>query len=449
MITKLPAPLVVTALQLNQAIKNAINNDAVLSKLLVAKDGPSNTLVITSLIDGVFAADDLAMVVSSTAATATQESSVLTAYKTFTKNVNAVIADANTASAAAVVALNALNGVNGSLLATTTAVAEVQTLTFTGTENGTGTNVTIASTSIGGNIVVAVDNMTADQAADAVKLAIDAVGTINGNAVTTSVTGGVLTINYTVAAGNVTDIVVTPNGATNGITVVEAVVTQGASLGAIDGENSTVASDNTVTLGAGDDVAVLSTSGQSNDTLVFSGSFGKDTIVNFVDGAGAGADKLDFTAYLTTQKLVTGLTSTIAVNLNADNTAAVDANSVTILTTFAQGNGTDGIAGTADDHTFAGLTADNLLSSIKADALTTNDYANLVDATFNASALPAGIIGATYKSIVMIENDKNDGEYKVFELTANGTDFTAATLVGTIDFGDSLTLVEANNLVLA
>jgi hypothetical protein len=43
---------VVTDLNINQAIKAAINNDPVLSKLLVATDGPASTLVITSLSDG-------------------------------------------------------------------------------------------------------------------------------------------------------------------------------------------------------------------------------------------------------------------------------------------------------------------------------------------------------------------------------------------------------------
>jgi len=44
---------------INDAIMKAINEDAVLSKLLVATDGPDNTLVINSLIDGVFDATDL------------------------------------------------------------------------------------------------------------------------------------------------------------------------------------------------------------------------------------------------------------------------------------------------------------------------------------------------------------------------------------------------------
>jgi hypothetical protein len=43
---------VVTDLNINQAIKLAINNDPVLSKLLVAKDGPANTLVVEALSDG-------------------------------------------------------------------------------------------------------------------------------------------------------------------------------------------------------------------------------------------------------------------------------------------------------------------------------------------------------------------------------------------------------------
>ncbi len=48
-----------TPLHVNQAIKAAINNDAVLSKLLVAQDGPGYTLVVKSLIDGAQVVGDL------------------------------------------------------------------------------------------------------------------------------------------------------------------------------------------------------------------------------------------------------------------------------------------------------------------------------------------------------------------------------------------------------
>lgn len=53
-----------TDLQLNQKIKLAINGDATLSKLVVAEDGPANTLVVRSLIDGSMAASDLRVAVT-------------------------------------------------------------------------------------------------------------------------------------------------------------------------------------------------------------------------------------------------------------------------------------------------------------------------------------------------------------------------------------------------
>ncbi|ROZ77449.1 DUF4214 domain-containing protein [Ramlibacter sp. WS9] len=46
------ANVTITDLHINQAIKLAINSDPVLSKLLVAEDGPARTLIVRSLIDG-------------------------------------------------------------------------------------------------------------------------------------------------------------------------------------------------------------------------------------------------------------------------------------------------------------------------------------------------------------------------------------------------------------
>lgn len=51
----------VSDLAINQAIKLAINSDAVLSKLVAATDGPGNTLVVTSLVDGSSVASDLSV----------------------------------------------------------------------------------------------------------------------------------------------------------------------------------------------------------------------------------------------------------------------------------------------------------------------------------------------------------------------------------------------------
>ena len=59
-----------TDLDINQVIKAAINSDPVLSKLLVALDGPANTLVVQSLIDGAVLANDLAVNITAPTAAA-------------------------------------------------------------------------------------------------------------------------------------------------------------------------------------------------------------------------------------------------------------------------------------------------------------------------------------------------------------------------------------------
>ncbi|MFO1386707.1 MAG: hypothetical protein U1F55_11145, partial [Chitinivorax sp.] len=70
-----------TDLEINQAIKQAINTDAVLSKLLVATDGPANSLVVTSLIDGAHTTGNLAVTVTlPTAVTLADVAGAATAY---------------------------------------------------------------------------------------------------------------------------------------------------------------------------------------------------------------------------------------------------------------------------------------------------------------------------------------------------------------------------------
>lgn len=59
-----------TDLDINQVIKAAINSDPVLSKLLLAQDGPANTLVVQSLIDGAVLANDLAVNIAAPTAAA-------------------------------------------------------------------------------------------------------------------------------------------------------------------------------------------------------------------------------------------------------------------------------------------------------------------------------------------------------------------------------------------
>lgn len=174
-----------TDLQINQAIKKAINSDAVLSKLIKATDGPANTLVVTSLIDGERVDADLA-------------------------------------------------------------VAFAKPTTLTAAEIGA---------------IAGVYSVTADLAS--VQAAMAVPSTTTGD--------------YAAALAN-----------------------DGSAV--IDGTNSVQVTDSTHTLGAGNDVLVLSTdhigtgNAASNETVVYNAvDFGNDVIVNFEE-AGDGIDKLNFTA---------------------------------------------------------------------------------------------------------------------------------------------------------
>jgi len=72
---------IATDLEINQAIKKAINDNPTLNKLLVAEDGPANTLVITSLIDGTVAdADALGFTLVAPATLSTGEATQLSAW---------------------------------------------------------------------------------------------------------------------------------------------------------------------------------------------------------------------------------------------------------------------------------------------------------------------------------------------------------------------------------
>ena len=194
---------------------------------------------------------------------------------------------------------------------------------------------------------------------------------------------------------------------------VQMATTDGTTL--IAGSASTTVSDNTIALETGNDVVVLGTDDQSNDTLVYTGfGNGVDVVVNFTE-TGTAADAIDFSAYLDAQTSASGSSPSaidIAITLNGDLEAG--ANEVTIINNFA-------------DYESAGLT--NITTGY-----TVQDVTDLV--------------GETYNTIFMVENGDNDGEYKIFNVEASqGTDadFTTATLIGQVDFGNSLTAVTSSN----
>lgn len=320
---------------LNQAIKKAINENAVLNKVLEAVDGPGNTLVINSLVDGAHAANDLRLDVSATAPVAgsADETAMVTGYRAFMHDSSLTAAAANATVTASVTDLNNNEGMG--------------------------------------------------------------------------------------AAGQVL---------------------------AVAGTDSVNDRDNVIDLGAGSDVLVLSTNAGSVETVKFTAdNIGTNAVINFTTGAGG--DLLDFNAYLNGKASSSGSTvsqKAIDINLNAD--ATVDANSVTILNSAVF---------TATD-TFAGLTGEKLLAAIQSTNTGSADYAGIVAATLNAANTYTTntLVGGTGEAVVLVENNLNDGEYAVFKLTFNGlatntnADFTAATLVGTVDFGNDLAGLAAANLAV-
>lgn len=84
-------------LQINQAIKKAINSDAVLNKLLIAKDGPANTLIVESLIDGSVASASVLDVTFAQATLSTAEQSAANAALGITYSGTAAVTALNTA----------------------------------------------------------------------------------------------------------------------------------------------------------------------------------------------------------------------------------------------------------------------------------------------------------------------------------------------------------------
>jgi len=178
----------------------------------------------------------------------------------------------------------------------------------------------------------------------------------------------------------------------------------------IVGAASLTTSDNVINGGADNDVIVLGTTvgvgagsdvDDSNDTVVFSGSFGNDVIVNFVVGADAftGRDVLDFKALggdITTQA---DLTTLVVTNKSVFVTAVVaDA----------------GVVGTAE-----------------------------VGETFNAAAikltLDASVVedatASTHVFVTYVAATNIGTVYTVADGTA--ADDSVVTLVGTIDLADT------------
>lgn len=524
----------VTQAHLNQAIKAAILNDAVLSKVLTVADGPGNTLVITSLIDGAFDATDIAFNVTApdvTTLPAGEQTTVLNAFKALSMNSAALIADAQAAQAASIVAKQGTPGVNVPVMGT--AIEGINVVVSAPTTQGAAAVAEVFTVDLAGSTAVAGDTYDFDGFSTAaltgaetdaqIALALFAVGptanwtpvSLAGSVITyqatvAGVTADVLPAAFTVtgtgvpaaavavttqgaaavaevfnatfsgvgavgqtitfdgvvhnvagltgaqvaalidaeatdtswtdaAAGNVVTFTSTAPGVV--VDVVTGDFVNAGAPAALNGANSTAHSDNLITLGAGDDVVVLGTGALSNDTLVYAGyNLGKDSIINFSD-AGANIDRIDYTSYLNGKLSASGSVESqqrIATTLNAD--AVTEANSVTVIT------------GAFDTTTnkFGDLSAAKLLAAINSTNTGAATFAGINAGTLDAlntyvgSGAGTTLVGGIGKAVVMVQNNLNEGEYAVFELTFNGlatnltSDFSAAEMIGVLDFGNTL-----------
>ena len=410
---------VTTMANVNQAIKKAINEDAVLSKLLVAQDGPYNTLVITSLIDGSIVATNLDIVVSSaysTGANTVRDAEIVKAFQKYMQDSTDVFTS-GTENAAVVGAINAVAGFGaaGSVLGQTASSA----VAFGAV--GAGVTATAA-----GQTVVIVDGVNyiykfaSGATTDSIAKGVADLLTADG--ISATVTNGAVGIASTVTINTSKTVTATSADATATATATAV------PLANIAGTDSVSQSNNTIEGALGNDVIVLGTTETSVDTLVYTGTFGNDTIVNFM----LAEDILDFTGILTDVNSASGSTASeqrIATTKTVDNAASIDltSNEVAIINDFAQTSATS--------ETWALMTAAHIDAALSATNVAGADnYGNIaVGATTDATTQ------TTQTSILMIENDLNAGEYKVFKVTETiATNDYSVSLLGQIDFGEAI-----------
>ncbi len=226
-------------------------------------------------------------------------------------------------------------------------------------------------------------------------------------------------------------------------------------------DEATVENFSTIDMGTGtNDLVVLNSDDASANTLDFTAKWDKVSVVNFFDSEAVATDNttalganltegdhiIDFTFWLDdqTDASTTNTNGLSAVRVPTANGAVANANSdltlasneVVIINDFAQATATTG--------TFAAMTEADL------DAVLTlgTTYGSM--STASSAVATVNLVGAaaTQDSIIMIQNDLNAGEYKVFNVEttdAGATEAFEVTLIGTIDFGAEID----NNAVFA
>ena len=425
------------AISVNQAIKAAINDDATLSEFLKAEDGPNNSLVVTSLVDGVYQVGDLDVSIApATLATltASEIAGLDSAWETRAGDSTiAAVADGDfiTELAAVAVAGTGYDGTSKLAEGTATVATGTQTAAAVQTIDVSAVNLTAAG-------------QTVDFEIDGTTVTFTSAGAVTADALEAAIAAA---LGATTVIDGIVYTVTNPGAGTGDLTFTQGAVKAIAPITADAAVTLTgVASDeggnnNVINAGTGSDTIVLSTSAASMETIVFTGTGNGDVdVLNFT--AGAAGDIIDFSAYLNTQVYAAGSTSTESINdvaityatVAVGGALTVAANEVTVVTGFL-GSTTE---------TFDGLTGAVLLAALNAvNVANANDWggaAVIGENTLESGGALANIVGTTRDHVVLIENEANDGQYKAFHLTSTeGTvdDFTTATLIGEIDLGDA------------
>ncbi|WP_447926415.1 DUF4214 domain-containing protein [Vreelandella sp. EE27] len=172
------------------------------------------------------------------------------------------------------------------------------------------------------------------------------------------------------------------------------------------GVDSSVESDNIINAGTGNDVIVLGTGADSNDTVVIDGVFGRNSVVNFEAGSdedNSGYDIIDFTSFFN------------GASANFDGGVASN-----------RGVEVDLFAGA--DYAREGV-----------------NWVNLNAADVAARFEGQASTDAASDSILMVQDPGGEGQYKVFSMssTAASDDFNAQ-LLGIMDFGETQSFDAAN-----
>lgn len=192
-------------------------------------------------------------------------------------------------------------------------------------------------------------------------------------------------------------------GAIEDIYTTDDVGTVDSAIGEVVGQTSQVESDNVINAGTGNDVIVLGTGVNSNDTIVLEDNFGRNSIVNFESGdaaANTGYDILDFTSYL---------------DGAANFAGSLQDNRGVVVEDFAAGDYTNGVS-------WGSLSASDVANRLE-------DTASTTAATNNILLVEAG----------------DTGQYKAFHLnsSADSNDYNVE-LLGILDFGETQTFDAAN-----